>query len=143
MSRDLSGVAFPPPGVYASPLTTIQSQAQQNALIDDVYAILNSPWPEQYGGTGQTDGSPTMAEIQALIDSVAAVPIGSLHVNTGDTLPDGYIWANGGSYSRSTYSALWGWVQGSGNFASSQGAKTVGQYGPGNGSTTFTVPDLR
>ena len=128
--------------MYASPLTTIQSQAQQNALVDDIYAILNSPWPEQYGGTGQTDGSPTLAEIQALIDSVAAVPVGSLHVTTGTVLPDGYIFANGGSYSRSTYDALWAWVQTSGNLAASQGEKTVGQYGPGNGSSTFTVPNL-
>ncbi len=85
----------------------------------------------------------TLGQLNALLANISSVPVGSLHVTTGTVLPTGYIWANGGTYQRSTYSALWSWVQASGNLAASQGDKTAGQYGPGNGTTTFTVPDLR
>lgn len=85
----------------------------------------------------------TLGQLNALLANISSVPVGSLHVTTGTVLPTGYIWANGGSYSRSTYSVLWSWVQSSGNLAASQNDKTAGQYGPGNGTTTFTVPDLR
>lgn len=61
---------------------------------------------------------------------------------TGNDAPSYAILADGGSYSRATYADLWTWIQTSGNLAASQGAKTAGEYGPGDGSTTFTTPDL-
>lgn len=144
MPRDISGVASPPPGTTALPSTTIASQPY-NSMVADVYNMMNSPWPIALGGTGHAEGAPTLEQIQALIASAvsAAVPIGTQHVNTGRVLPPGYIWAHGGSFSRSQYPELWTWIQASGNLASTQAAKTAGQYGPGNGTSTFTVPDLR
>lgn len=144
MPRDISGVATPPPGTTAVPSTTVASQPY-NSMVGDVYNLMNSPWPIALGGTGHAEGAPTLEQIQALITSAvsAAVPVGTQHVNTGRVLPSGYIWAHGGSFNRSQYPALWTWIQASGNLASTQSAKTAGQYGPGNGTSTFTVPDLR
>lgn len=68
--------------------------------------------------------------------------VGELVFFTGDSPPAWGLEADASSVSRTTYSRLWAWVQTSGNLAASQGAKTAGEYGPGDGSTTFTLPDL-
>ena len=54
---------------------------------------------------------------------------GSLIAFAGATAPQGYVLCDGRAVSRTTYSALF---------------RTIGTtYGAGDGSTTFTVPDLR
>jgi chemotaxis protein histidine kinase CheA len=70
--------------------------------------------------------------------------VGELTWLTATAVPSGVpaVIANGASLSRTTYAALWAFAQSSGNLAASQGAKQDGQYGPGDGSTTFTIPDL-
>ncbi|MGO4337880.1 phage tail protein [Labrys sp. KB_33_2] len=73
----------------------------------------------------------------------STVQPGTIEFYTGVVPPTGRIKANGASLSRTTYAALWSFAQVSGNLAGSQGLKTVGQFGPGDGSTTFTIPDLR
>lgn len=51
------------------------------------------------------------------------------YAGTSDTAPDGWLFCNGFSHSRTTYANLY---------------STVGDaYGAGNGSTTFNVPDMR
>lgn len=57
--------------------------------------------------------------------------------------PSGWVKANGATLSRSTYVNLFAEAVMSGNMAASEGAKLPGQYGPGNGVTTFSIPDLR
>lgn len=70
-------------------------------------------------------------------------PTGAMITMTSNSAPSGYLKANGASVSRATYAALWAFAQASGNLALTQGSKTAGQYGPGDGATTFTIPDLR
>lgn len=77
------------------------------------------------------------------MDGVLDVPIGTAIWLTGTATPAGYVPANGALLSRATYPDFWTWVQTSGNLAASDGAWTEGKYSPGNGSTTFRVPDLR
>lgn len=61
----------------------------------------------------------------------------------GTVAPSGWLQAKGQSISRSDYPYLWAFAESSGNIAATEGAKTDGQFGPGDGSTTFTLPDLR
>ena len=74
-----------------------------------------------------------------------AVPTGSILTYTGLSAPDGYIIANGAELSRTTFSKLYQWAV-SNNLVANQGniPRTAhGYFGTGNGSTTFTIPDLR
>lgn len=60
---------------------------------------------------------------------VGAVPIGSVIPFAGPTAPDGWKICDGSTLSRSTYSILF---------------STIGTaYGPGDGSTTFAIPNLK
>lgn len=97
------------------------------------------------GASNATDPTDmvTLAQVQSLIAAVSSVPTGSVQQMTGSSVPSGYVAANGASLSRTTYAALWVYAQASGNISATQAAKTKGQYGPGNGTTTFSVPDLR
>ncbi len=74
-----------------------------------------------------------------------AVPTGTILNYTGTSAPDGYIIANGAELSRITFNKLFNWAV-SNNLVKNQNniPKTAhGYYGTGNGSTTFTIPDLR
>lgn len=84
----------------------------------------------------------TLAQLQSALSGAATVPTGVIMSHTGTSAPSGWVLANGQSLSRATFPNLWAFVQSSGNLAASEGAKQAGQYGPGNGSTTFTVPNL-
>lgn len=96
------------------------------------------------GGGAAVDGGDyiTKAQVESLIASIASVPTGIMTPISGTATPAGWVRANGQSLSRTTYADLWAFAQASGNLAATQGAKTAGQYGPGNGATTFTVPNL-
>lgn len=83
-----------------------------------------------------------LSQVQALISAIQGVPTGTKIEFTGVQVPAGYLRANGQAVLRATYPALWTFAQDSGNLAATQGGKTKGQYGPGDGSTTFTLPDL-
>lgn len=74
-----------------------------------------------------------------------AVPTGTILDYTGLVAPDGYIIANGAELSRATFSQLWNWAV-SNNLVVNQSSipsTAHGYYGTGDGSTTFTIPDLR
>lgn len=80
------------------------------------------------------------------VDADAAqtgVEVGSIIYAPATSAPSGYLKANGALVSRTTYAALWAYAQGSGNLAASDGAWVAGQFSPGDGSTTFRIPDLR
>ncbi len=57
--------------------------------------------------------------------------------------PSGYVIANGGLLSRAAYPALWAYAQASGNIAATDAAWAAGMYSPGDGATTFRIPELR
>lgn len=65
-------------------------------------------------------------------------PIGIIEQYAGSTAPPGALLCNGQTVSRTTYAELWAWAQ-----ANSRVDTTGGLFGPGDGSTTFTVPDAR
>ena len=70
-------------------------------------------------------------------------PAGSVFFFPGSAAPAGFVKANGALLSRAQYPALWSYAQGSGNLAASDGVWSQGQFSPGDGATTFRIPDLR
>ncbi len=72
----------------------------------------------------QTDGSGVLS-----FSVVTGVPSGAVFCMAVATVPSGYLECNGQTVNRTTYAALF--------------AVIGTQYGAGNGSTTFEVPDLR
>ena len=74
-----------------------------------------------------------------------AVPTGTILDYTGLNAPDGYLIANGAEISRSTFSQLYQWAVANGLIIPQSNIPTTahGYFGSGNGSTTFTIPDLR
>ena len=73
---------------------------------------------------------------------VASVPTGSIAWFPATSAPSGYLIAQGQLVSRATYASLWTYAQSSGNLAASDGAWQSGQFSPGDGSTTFRLPQL-
>lgn len=74
-----------------------------------------------------------------------AVPTGTILSYTGSAVPDGYIIPNGAEVSRKTFSNLYQWAVAN-NLVKNQSSipnTPHAYYGSGNGSTTFTLPDLR
>lgn len=71
------------------------------------------------------------------------VPVGATMYFPANVAPTGFIKKNGALLSRSTYAALYAYAVASGNMAANDGAWTNGQFSPGDGSTTFRIPDGR
>lgn len=84
----------------------------------------------------------TLAQMTAAIAAIAGIPTGSIMFLASNVVPAGWLALNNQSVSRATFAALWAFAQASGNLAATEGAKTAGQFGPGDGSTTFTLPNL-
>lgn len=155
-------------GVYTRPASPIPvtgqgaDAPQVNTPIDDIAAALNrrsfrdgrAPMlgSQDYNGyrvTGAGDAEDdqdyvTLAQITALLAAISSVPAGVIEAYTisSAAAPAGWLFANGQTVSRTTYAALWAAVVAGNNLAVTEGAKTYGQYGPGDGSTTFTLPNL-
>lgn len=73
-------------------------------------------------------------QVQAAIDEVvdklaSTIPAGAVVYVAQNTAPTGFLKANGAAVSRTTYAALF--------------AAIGTTFGAGNGTTTFTLPDLR
>lgn len=72
----------------------------------------------------------TPAAVRAAMQEASqATPIGTIAYFAGDSAPAGWLKANGAQVSRSVYANLF--------------AAISTRFGVGNGSTTFTLPDLR
>lgn len=79
-----------------------------------------------------------------LITAGASTPVGAIQEFPGTAAPRGWVEARGDvELSRSVYARLWAFAQASGNLAADEASKQDGQFGPGDGSTTFTTPDYR
>ena len=85
---------------------------------------LRLPGSITNGGFLQTDGAGNLS-----FQIVAGVPSGSVFCMAVATVPSGYLECNGAAVSRTTYAALF--------------AIIGTNYGTGNGSSTFNLPDLR
>lgn len=57
--------------------------------------------------------------------------------------PAGWLKRNGALLSRTTYANLYAFALASGNMAASDGVWQAGQFSPGDGATTFRIPDGR
>ncbi|AJE46003.1 phage tail protein [Celeribacter indicus] len=84
------------------------------------------------------DGASSVLEA---IAGGAMLPIGGEIFWTGTTLPDGFLEENGGAHERALYPRLWAHAQASGMFDPT--GDDPAMFGPGDGSTTFTLPDAR
>lgn len=83
-----------------------------------------------------------LTAIQALI-TANAVPAGLPAFWYGSSAPSGWLPRFGQVVARTTYPNLWAFAQASGNLAASDGVWTAGQFSPGDGATTFRLPDMR
>lgn len=77
------------------------------------------------------------------VKAAASSPPGTIVWVPGTTPLANTVKLNGSLLSRTTYSRLLAFATASGNMAASDGAWVSGQFSPGDGSTTFRIPDLR
>lgn len=155
-------------GVYTRPSspTPVTGQGadapQVNVPIDDMAAALNrrsfrdgrAPMlgNQDFNGyrvTGAGDAVNaqdyvTKGQMEAAIAAVSVIAPGIMlpYTISSSAAPAGFLFANGQAVSRATFAALWAAVSGGNNLAATEEAKTAGQYGPGDGSTTFTLPNV-
>ena len=102
-----------------APFVSLKSPSTLSGNID-----LTLPASIVNGGFLQSDASGNLS-----FNVIEGVPAGSVFCRAASVVPTGYLECNGAAVSRSTYAALFG---------------IIGvQYGAGNGSTTFNLPDLR
>jgi len=144
MPRDGSGVYSAPPGTTATTLTSISSSSY-NSFVNDLVTDANTVRPVSAGGTGAAtpDGALTNLGATATGKAVltaaspaaartaigAELPAGAYGLFFMATAPSGWLKANGQAVSRTTYATLF--------------AAIGTAYGPGDGSTTFNLPDMR
>lgn len=92
----------------------------------------------------QLDGSAKLPAVDgSQLTNIVSVPTGAVFIFPANVAPSGYLELKGQLISRATFAALWTYAQASGNIAGSDGAWTIGQFSPGDGSTTFRIPDAR
>ena len=75
-------------------------------------------------------------KLASVLARLARRPVGSLEPTVRACAPTGALLGQGQTLNRADYPDLWGW-------ANDVGAVTGNLFGVGNGSTTFTMPDLR
>lgn len=159
MPRDINGNITPPVGVIVSSGDKVLP-SQHNPFVTDVYAALEQSLSRDGQGgmrapldmagyrvinAGKAENPNdvvTLARLQEYLATFSAVPTGMICCWYGIAQPTGWVRLNGQSLSRASYANLWAFAQNNGLVASSQEEKTHGQFGPGNGSTTFTVPNF-
>ena len=82
--------------------------------------------PIANGGTGADNAPAALSNLG--VDTTSFNPTGTIIAFAGNTLPDGYLLCDGSKVSRTTYKKLF---------------DVIGTtYGEGDGSTTFTLPNL-
>jgi microcystin-dependent protein len=97
----------------------------------DCLVIGTSTYEGNNGASGVWTLAPTVGRSMLNLFGRTIVPAGTVHSFAGAVLniPAGYLLANGGVISRTTYADLF--------------AAIGTTYGQGDGSTTFALPDLR
>lgn len=84
---------------------------------------------------GRLDGK--LADLEStLLARMSRRPTGDVELAFRGTPKPGTLFLQGQTVNRADYLDLWAWAQASGSVV-------VGGYGAGNGSTTFTLPDMR
>jgi microcystin-dependent protein len=162
MPYDANGNYSLPDGYFVENGDTVLP-SQHNPPFEDVAQALNNAILRNGAAPMGDDLNMSASKIVNLADAVNAqdavtkkqldaynnrtVPVGSIFMVIGNVVPAGALKANGALVSRTTYAALWTYAQASGVLAASDAVWTssalYGQFSPGNGSTTFRLPDLR
>lgn len=75
--------------------------------------------------------------------AILGTGVGAVTFFPSSAPPTGYVKANGALLSRVAYPVLWAYAQASGNLSVSDAAWNSGQFSPGDGATTFRIPDVR
>lgn len=131
-----SAISFSPAGNLSS--DNVQAAIQEldsekaalNGSASQAFAVANEVYGSSWEGKNE---APTKAALRTEIEAIKAAGAGILPgfmiEYGGDTAPTGYLLCNGANVSRATYAALFAVI----------GTK----YGPGDGSTTFSLPDFR
>ena len=93
--------------------------------------LLGSALSQEFevDGNLKVQGDIIFSDASTMASASSGIPAGILAPFAGSTAPDGWLLCDGSAVSRATYSSLFGVI-----------ATT---YGAGDGSTTFTLPDLR
>lgn len=86
---------------------------------------------------------PTAGDISQAISQAAGVFTGMIVYLPVATAPAGWLECAGNLVLRATYPALWDYAQASGNIAADDGSWQSGQFSPGDGATTFRLPQLQ
>lgn len=162
MPFDANGNYTLPEGYFVENGDTVLP-SQHNPPFEDVAQGLNSAflrngaaplgadanaggfkWTNLADGEDDQDAA-TVAQLNAYANRV--VRIGSIFMVIGSVVPAGALKANGALVSRETYEELWTYAQTSGALASSDAvwssSALYGRFSPGNGTTTFRLPDFR
>jgi len=129
-----SNIPSPDPNGLFPGKTTIQSQ------LDAFAEYIAGAMPFTVSGGG---GSPTILQLlQSLYR--AANPVGKVVHGYWRTAPTGTLLLNGATYARANYPALWSYANSNGFVIASASltSSTRGFFTDGNGTSTFTVPNL-
>ncbi|MDR1276372.1 MAG: phage tail protein [Candidatus Accumulibacter sp.] len=100
---------------------------------------------------GLTPASTNLGQLLQAIQMLSSangafIPVGMCATFPCTTPPTGWIERNGALLSRTAYPDLWAFAQASGNLLSADSLwveATKGKFSPGNGTTTFRIPDHR
>lgn len=89
----------------------------------------------------------TSLTLDATTKKLDVAGIGAIDFFPQTAAPTGYLKANGALLNRADYPLLWAYAQASGNITATDAAwttnKAYGSFSPGDGSTTFRIPDVR
>lgn len=113
--------------------TGADAAAQLVDLLENHFGLKEGAFLESGTDVGQLLKFAVAGRLPALdgslLTGIANTPVGMVDWFATETAPTGYLKCNGAQISRTVYEPLW---------------ETIGdRYGAGNGTTTFTLPDLR
>lgn len=86
---------------------------------------------------------PNTSWVQTEITALGNNTVGQVIMVPVNAAPAGTVKLNGALLSRATYANLWSFAQASGNISANDGSWVLGGFSPGDGSTTFRIPDYR
>lgn len=120
------------------------------AAVQTQVTALQTAYPDLTGVNAGTARTNLSVYSKSYIDALfAAIPsrTGEIALCGGNTPKVGTLQLKGQLVSRTTYAGLWAYAQTSGNITANDAAwsatTTPGSFSPGDGSTTFRLPDYR